>query len=196
MSTAHDPLARLGADRAAARAQNDGGAAVCMLGTVNDDGDVEQRTLVLRDLADAAGHARLALFFSGTAPKWQQLRRRPLCSIATWMPTIQVQYRMHARWEPIPEELVRTSWQLRPDIPKKLDWLYQEVPQSEPIERALLEARLGESQAVPDAAPDTAMGVYLLPERIERLELSGAVHLREHYRLDATGGWQYEHLVP
>lgn len=186
-----EPLERLAADRQAARELGDGWAALCMLGTVNARGEVQQRTLVLRNLED-----QLALFFSATAPKWEELKWSPTCSIGIYLPTTQVQYRLQATWAQIDSELVRNSWALRPDIPKKLDWLYQTNPQSSPLARAELEAALDDGTPTPEAAPDTAMGIYLQPTRIERLELSSGVHQRESFERDSTGVWQRVDLVP
>jgi len=186
-----DPLATLAADRQAAREQGDGWAALCMLATVNARGEAEQRTLVLRDLDD-----QLALFFSATAPKWQELKNQQICSVAIYLPTTQVQYRLRAQWEPIAPELVRNSWTLRPDIPKKLDWLYQIHPQSSPVERSELVDQLTGDLPTPDAAPDTAMGIYLNPINVERLELSAGVHQRERWERGTDGDWQRFDLVP
>lgn len=188
---APEPLQRLAADRAAAREQGDGWAALCTLATVTSAGDAEQRTLVLRDMDE-----RLALFFSATAPKWQQLQTRPTCSVAIYLPTTQVQYRLRAKWERIDPALVRSSWLLRPDMPKKLDWLYQIHPQSSPIVRTDLVAQLATELPTPEAAPGTAMGVYLNPLKVERLELSAGVHQRECWELGEAGDWAREDLVP
>lgn len=185
-----DPVAWLVTDRAAAREQNDGWAAVCALGTVNAAGDAEQRTLVLRET-----HNQLSLFFSATSPKWRELQQRPTASVVIYMPSTQVQYRLRVAWQRIDDAVVRESWQLRPDIPKKLDWLYQNHPQSSAVDRALLEAELAAEQPVPVDAPPTAIGVYLQPLRIERLELSSGVHQRDLFEL-VDGVWQHSHRVP
>lgn len=169
---------------------DDGWAAVCALGTVNSDGDAEQRTLVLRET-----HERLSLFFSATSPKWHELQRRPTASIVIYMPSTQVQYRLRVAWERIADSVVRESWLLRPDMPKKLDWFYQTNPQSTEVARELLEASLINDEPTPTEAPDTAIGVYLNPIRIERLELSGQVHQRDRFEL-ADGQWVRTALVP
>jgi len=185
-----DPVAWLAADRAAAREENDGWASVCALGTVNTDGDAEQRTLVLRET-----HNQLSLFFSATSPKWYELRKRPTAGLFIYMPSIQVQYRLRVKWQRIDDHVVRDSWQLRPDIPKKLDWLYQNHPQSSAVDRAMLEAGLAADQPTPAAAPASAIGVYLQPLRIERLELSGGIHERDLFELK-DNRWQHSHRVP
>lgn len=201
MTEHKDPIALLAADRISARELNDGWAALCTLGTVNAQGDAEQRTLVLREV-----ESRLALFFSARAPKWQELKARPTCSVQLYLPSIQVQYRLRAGWEKIASELVQSSWTLRPDTPKKLDWLYEHQPQSSVIARAELLEQLGETQPVPGHAPAAAMGVYLNPLSIERLQLNTGVHERERWTLRAASTpdtpdtpdsrWHHEHLVP
>ncbi len=163
---------------------------MCALGTVNADGDAEQRTLVLRET-----HNQLSLFFSATSPKWFELQQRPTASLFIYMPSIEVQYRLRVEWQRIDDNIVRDSWQLRPDIPKKLDWLYQNHPQSSAVNRALLEAGLAADQPTPTAAPASAIGVYLHPLRIERLELSSGVHQRDLFELK-DGAWQHSHRVP
>lgn len=188
--SAPDPIALLAADRAAARDQQDGWAAVCALGTVNSEGDAEQRTLVLRDT-----HERLSLFFSATSPKWQELQSRPSANLLIYLPSTQVQYRLRVHWERIDDNVVRNSWQLRPNMPKKLDWFYQTHAQSTVVSRDHLEASLAESEPTPEAAPDTAIGVYLNPIRIERLELSSGVHQRDLFELTGTE-WHHTTLVP
>ena len=195
MAEHKDPIALLATDRVSARQLNDGWASLCTLGTVNAQGDTEQRTLVLRYV-----ESRLALFFSARAPKWQELQARPTCSVQLYLPSIQVQYRIRAAWEKIDSELVQSSWTLRPDIPKKLDWLYEQQPQSSAVNRAELLEQLGDDQPVPDHAPAAAMGVYLNPLTIERLLLTTGVHERERWTLrnpsTPGSGWHHEHLVP
>ena len=185
-----DPIEQLATDRAAAHEQKDAWAALCTLGTVNAEGDAELRTLVLREL-----DGQLALFFSAHSPKWAQMKVRPTCSVQLYLPSIQVQYRVRARWTLIDPDLVHTSWVMRPDIPKKLDWLYEQQPQSTAIDREELLQKLAPESPVPAAAPNGSMGVYLEPERIERLQLSSGVHERECWQL-ASGAWRHEHMIP
>lgn len=185
-----DPIRWLAADRAKAREQKDGWAAICALGTVNDEGDAEQRTLVLRETQN-----RLSLFFSATSPKWRELQQRPTASVFIYLPSTQVQYRLRVRWERIDDSVVRESWQFRPDIPKKLDWLYQTHGQSTELDRTLLEASLAEETPTPAEAPETAIGVFLNPVRVERLELSSGVHQRDLFELTGND-WRHRSLVP
>jgi len=191
MTKPTDPLEKFTADRQAAREKSDDWAALCTLGTVNAEGDAEQRTLVLR-----WHESRLALFFSAAAPKWSELKARPTCSLQVYLPSIQVQYRIRAGWEIIDPQQVSASWTLRPDVPKKLDWLYMQHPQSSPIDRNKLLSHLAEDTPVPEQAPDTAMGVFVNPVRYERLKLSSGVHERECWEQDAEHNWVHKHLVP
>ncbi len=191
MNSNVDPLAQLANDRAIARENNDGWAALCTLGTVNAEGDVEQRTLVLREI-----QSRLALFFSARSPKWQELQQRPTCSLQLYLPTIQVQYRIRAAWEKISPDVVHQSWSMRPDIPKRLDWLYQQYPQSSALDRTTLLAQLEPETPVPACAPASALGVFLNPLSLERLQLSAGVHERERWELRSDQGWSHTNLVP
>jgi len=191
MTTATDPLEQFKADRQAAREQDDAWAALCTLGTVNAHGDAEQRTLVLRE-----HESRLALFFSASAPKWRELQVRETCSLQVYLPSVQVQYRIRARWEIIEPQQVFASWTLRPDVPKKLDWLYEQHPQSSAIDRNALLRHLADDTPVPTQAPETAMGVFINPVRVERLKLNSGVHERECWEQTAEHGWIHKHLVP
>ena len=191
MTAMPDPLEKFTLDRQAAREKNDAWAALCTLGTVNPAGDAEQRTLVLRD-----HESRLALFFSAAAPKWAELKARPTCSLQVYLPSIQVQYRIRAGWEIIDPAQVYASWTLRPDVPKKLDWLYQQHPQSSTIDRSELLKQLAADTPVPQQAPDTAMGVFINPVRYERLQLTSDVHQRECWEQNSEYRWIHNHLVP
>ena len=190
MPVESSPLNLIAADRREARESGDPWAALCCLGTVDAQGDAQMRTLVLRDVDD-----QLALFFSGTSPKWRELNARDRLTLMLYLPSVQVQYRLRANFSELPDALIRSSWLLRPEVPKKLDWLYQEFPQSSAIERVLLEERLAEHHPTPTAAPATAKGIFIEPFEIERLQLSTGVHQRERYTLiDDT--WQRQHITP
>jgi pyridoxine/pyridoxamine 5'-phosphate oxidase len=123
------------------------------------------------------------------------MKARPTCSVQLYLPSIEVQYRIRAGWTRIDPDLVRASWVMRPDIPKKLDWLYEQHPQSTAIDRDKLLQELAPETPVPAAAPDASMGVYLNPKRIERLQLSNGVHERESWEVDGEA-WRHQHLVP
>ena len=147
---------------------------------------------MLRDVAE-----RLAVFVNATSPKFEHLSR---VSVVVWLPTLNVQYRLACGTEPVPAELVAESWQLRPDAPKHLDWLYTRVQaQGSPVDsrEGLLEMLASLPLPEPLVAPDTARGVFLLPERIERLDLNqeNGVHDRRRYTL-GNPTWREEVLVP
>ncbi len=187
-----DPLGRLAADRRLARERQDPCAALCTLGNLGADGWPETRTLVLRDLED-----RLAVFVNATSPKFTQLDR---VSLVVWLPSLNVQYRLRCETEPVPRELVADSWQLRPEPPKHMDWLYTLArPQSSPIEsrERLLEELASLSLPEPLTAPDTARGFYLLPQVIDRLDLGmeNGIHDRRRY-LPGNPSWSEVVLVP
>ena len=185
-----DPIALLHADRSQAAASGDPMASLCMLATV-DGGEPQARTLVLRDV-----EARLAVFFNRTSPKYREIAQSATVAVVVYLPSRSVQYRLRCRLEPIPAAIVGASWQLRPPVPKRMDWLYEDRPQSTAIDSreqfaALLDGRRE------DAAPDSAVGYYLAPATIERLHLDqpDGIHDRRRYTPGADG-WHEEVLVP
>jgi pyridoxamine 5'-phosphate oxidase len=191
-----DPLSRFRADRQAAWDAKDPMAAVCVLATVSSDGMPQARTLVLRDIADGTIEG-LAIYINASSPKWQQSQNR--VAIQTWWPAVQVQYRMQVRCQELPAEHIAESWQLRPDPPKRLDWLYQQHPQgSEVMDRQDL-LNLLDTTVLPEplVAPEGAKGLLLLPDVIERLDLtqSNGVHDRVRYHRE-DDGWHLKTLVP
>ena len=154
----------------------------------------QQRTLVLRDLED-----RLAVFVNATSPKWPSLSERQI-SVLVWLPMLNVQYHLACRTSPVPEHIVHASWLLRPDPPKRMDWLYTpSAPQSSSVESRehLLSALAALTLPEPLIAPPTARGLYLHPLTIERLDLSqsNGVHDRRSYHRDADG-WVETTLIP
>lgn len=191
-----DPLKQLLIDRQAARERSDPWAALCVVGTVQTVPDAtdraELRTLVLRDL-----EGELALFFSATSPKWQQLNEKDTVALLVYLPSLEVQYRLQASWTPIPTATVHKHWQLRPNIPKRLDWLYEAHPQSTALERTKLTAALtdDDQENPPATAPAAAMGIVLQPLEIERLQLSAGIHERYLFTR-ADEQWTQQSLVP
>ena len=187
-----DPLHRLAADRALARERRDPCAGLCTLSNLGEDGWPEARTVVLRDLDD-----RLAVFVNATSPKFAHLEQ---VSLVVWLPTLNVQYRLRCRTEPVPGALVAESWQLRPEPPKHMDWLYTlRHLQSSPIESRAMLLETIDSLDLPEplTAPETARGLYLLPELVDRLDLGmeNGIHDRRRYRL-GNPTWSEEVLVP
>lgn len=182
--SATDPLQRLAADRASARARQDPCAGLCTLANVDEEGLPQLRTLVLRDVE---GH--LAVFVNATSPKWPSLSRGPVSALV-WLPSLNVQYRLACRTDPVPDHLVHASWLLRPDPPKRMDWFYtHHTPQSSTVgsREELLSTLATLALPEPLTAPHTARGLYLHPHAIERLDLNQAdgVHDRRSYRRDA-----------
>lgn len=192
--TTTDPLALLAADRRLAGERNDPCAGLCTLANVDADGLPQARTLVLRDL-----DGRLAVFVNATSPKYPHLRDGPV-SVVIWLPTVNVQYRLACTTEPVPAATVAESWLLRPEPPKRMDWLYLRAQaQSTPVESR--EALLGMLSALdmpePLTAPHTAMGLFLAPTQVERLDLGqeNGVHDRRRYT-PGNPGWHETVLVP
>ena len=189
----NSPLELFQIDRARALEAGDPMAAVCVLATVDEYGQPEARTLVLRQVEDD-----LALFVHESSPKWQQIQRGG--SINTYWPSIEIQYRMQCSTVPIDPAVVAASWQYRPDTPKRMDWFYDlKQPQSTVIgSRKELEQGLGEL-TLPDplTAPNTARGLLVKPTRLERLDLNepSGLHDRRRYTLVGTQ-WQEDILVP
>jgi pyridoxine/pyridoxamine 5'-phosphate oxidase len=187
-----DPLTLLAEDRTRARENGDPCAGLCTLANVDAHGLPQARTVILRDLDD-----RLAVFVNATSPKFAHLGH---VVAVVWLPSLNVQYRLACVTEPVPHDLVAESWQLRPEVPKHMDWLYTRVQgQSTPVaSRATLLTMLA-SVELPDplTAPSTASGFYLRPGTIDRLDLNqeNGVHDRRRY----TAGnptWREEVLVP
>ena len=186
-----DPLEQLFDDRKRARAAEDAFANLCAFATVDREGAPQVRTLVLRDVEE-----RLAVFVNESSPKWKELTR-PMVLI--FLATLKVQYRMRCGTEPVPEQIVRDSWQLRPEAPKRMDWFYRQRAQSSEI--ASRELLLDELDTLtppePLIAPESAKGLFLVPEEIERLDLNqpNGVHDRRRW-VYTDGEWVETVLVP
>ena len=162
-----------------------------------DAGEPEARTMVLRDLEPApSAPPSFGLFVNRTSPKFQEFRQSSTVAIVVYLPSLAVQYRLRGSLEPLPEGLVRASWQLRPPIPKRMDWLYEDHPQSSVIDsrEELVDLLHGPE---PSSAPESAIGFRLMPEVVERLDLDteDGVHDRRRYTFDGQS-WSEEVLVP
>ena len=187
-----NPLELLQNDRAAARANQDPCANVCIVANVDEHGRPQARTLVLRDIED-----ELAIFVNATSPKWSHLAH---VHVVVWLPSVNVQYRLDCATLPIAEHIVHESWHLRPEPPKRMDWFYTtQQPQSSKVAgRDELLARLAalDLEESP-GAPATARGLYLRATLVERLDLGQAngVHDRRRYEF-ADDVWQEYVLVP
>lgn len=186
-----DPLRLLQEDRVRARELNDPYAELCALATVDSSRNPQVRTLVLRDLDE-----RLAVFINATSPKWPSM---DYVAAVIFLAALDIQYRLECRTEPVPSKTVKTSWQLRREMPKRLDWLYEERPQSSPLERRaqLLTELAAAPVPNPLVAPDSARGLFLVPHRIERLDVNhdSGVHDRRLWSL-TEGTWREQTLVP
>ena len=185
------PLQWLREDRVRARALQDPYAELCALATVDSRNHPQVRTLVLRDLND-----RLGVFVNASSPKWPSMER---VGALIYLDSLGVQYRLNCTTDAVPAELVRASWQLRPDTPKRLDWFYEQRTQSSELsdrDQLLEELAAGK---IPDplVAPESARGLYLIPWQIERLDLNSGdgVHDRRRWRLE-DGAWRERVLVP
>ncbi len=189
-----DPLNELRADRQRAGELADPHAGLCTLATVDEHGAPQVRTLVLRDMQD-----RFALFLNATSPKQRQLNSGQ-AAVCVYLASIQRQYRLSCSIEAIAPDIVRDSWQMRPDAPKRMDWYYVQgrVQSSDVTDRQTL---LDELDAMtltnPLHAPPEAVGYWLNPHFVERLDLAqdNGVHDRIAWSL-ASGRWTQTTLVP
>lgn len=143
---------------------------------------------------------RLALFVNATSAKWQELESTPSLAVVVWLDALQRQWRLQAHTEPVPRELIASRWQQRPQLPKQLDWYYnRRQSQGSPVNdrAALLGALDGLELPEPLAAPPEARGLYLLPQRMERLDLDTPEGVHDRRRYDRHGdGWHETVLVP
>lgn len=186
-------LTQFYADRDSARSAQDPMANVCTLANIDEHGSVQLRTLVLRDVED-----QLAIFINATSPKWPHLQSA--ISLLCYWPSISIQYRIVAAVSTVPKAIVQDSWQLRPPVPKQMDWLYETwLSQSSEItdREALLEKLTAQVLPEPLTAPDNARGLLLSPQTIERLDLGqqNGVHDRSLATLTAAG-WTSTNLIP
>ena len=191
-----DPLALLRAHRAAARTNGDANAELCTLGTVAA-GEPRVRTLVLREIpVEGGAETRLGVFLNRTSGKHAQFAESATVAVLVYLPSVNAQYRLACRLETVPTAIVHTNWARRPQMAKRLDWLYDRHPQGSAMpSRAALAEQL--RAPCPDAAPASAVGYYIDPLEVERLLLAqpAAIHDRRRYRR-VDGGWVEETLVP
>lgn len=150
--------------------------------------------LVLREIDD-----RLGVFVNATSPKTAEFATSATVAVMTYLPTLTVQYRLQCVLERMSAETVRAAWQMRPAVPKRMDWLYAEHPQSSPVadRAALLDALDAAPLPEPLVAPESATGYFLDPVAVERLDLAGdgGVHDRRQYRYESQD-WVETILVP
>jgi pyridoxamine 5'-phosphate oxidase len=191
-----DPLALLNEDRDEAQRLADPWASLCVLATVTPEGSPQARVLVLRDLDPGLG-----IFINASSPKHHQIEAGRTAGILIYLASVGVQYRLEAGLAAIDPETIRSGWNLRPEIPKVMDWLYEtRVSQSTALDSrdALLTLYEDVRGNLPDdlVAPAGATGYRIEPSRIERLKLSGdRVHERDLYEA-SNEGWTHRVLVP
>jgi|TARA_Y100000310_G_scaffold342979_1_gene448564 pyridoxamine 5'-phosphate oxidase len=187
-------------DHGRAKKQLDQNADVCFLATHDPQGGVQVRTLVLRDIVER----RLGIFLNRSSPKWRQLELNGEFQLLIYYPSIERQYRMSGSHVDMDSDLVADSWLARPDGSKYLDFYYERIgAQSTPVDsRQAMESALSElKQQLPEpeelTAPDSARGVYLEIDTIDRLDLTdrGRLHDRRLFTF-AAGRWTEQILVP
>jgi len=193
-----DPLVQFHTERQTARDAGDPMAHVCVLATVDKQGRPQARTLVLRNV-DHNGSPRLALFINANSPKWAELANNASACVQVYWPSVELQYRMQVQVEALDPKVLAESWQFRPDVPKKMDWLYQQRAQSTAVaDREQLLKQLDQLETPePLVAPEAAKGLLIQVTEIERLDLtqSNGVHDRTSYTLH-QGKWQKQTLIP
>ena len=153
----------------------------------------QSRTLVLREVEGS-----LAIFLNKSSPKWNEIKNG--IALQTYWASTQVQYRMSVSTRPVNQKIISESWQLRPDIPKKMDWIYQNgFPQSTEVD-SLGQIR-NETKKISSVeqltATKNATGLILIPHKIERLSLDtlDGIHDRKLY-IETEEGWSESQIMP
>ena len=194
-----DPLRRLHEDRVQARGRRDPWAELCVVSTVTAAGEPSARVLVVRELDTGTADPSIGIFVNASSPKVEEFSNASTVAVLIYLPSVMVQYRLRCTLDPIDPSLVHQAWQMRPDVPKRMDWLYETHPQSTEIasRRSLIDAVSVESGERPLAAPESAVGYLFQPFEVERLDLShtDAPHDRRRYSLQ-DGEWAEAILVP
>ena len=194
-----NPLTNIMNDRAEARKQGDSNADTCFLALADKDGQASVRTLVLREITDR----HVVLFLNRTSPKWQLFQQGANYELLLWYTSMQRQYRIQGTMQPLDREIVKQTWQRRPQGSKYLDYVYQEMaPQSSEIESREQLAneiqRLKQSYKVDDMqVPADVGGIELIANRVEMLDLNreDRIHDRRVFSLQ-DGRWTVKYLVP
>ncbi len=188
-----NPVQLFKLDQQAARNQKDPYASLCVISTVNKDMQPQSRTLVLREVEGS-----LAIFLNKSSPKWNEIKNG--IALQTYWASTQVQYRMSVSTRPVNQKIISESWQLRPDIPKKMDWIYQNgFPQSTEVD-SLGQIR-NETKKISSVeqltATKNATGLILIPHKIERLSLDtlDGIHDRKLY-IETEEGWSESQIMP
>lgn len=196
-----DPIGGLHQDRRQARRHKDPWAELCVVSTVTAAGEPSARVLVVRelDLDTAPADPSLGIFVNASSPKVDEFSRSSSVAVLIYLPSVMVQYRLRCTLDAIDPTIVREAWQMRPETPKRMDWVYETHPQSSEIASrdALIDAVASKSQAEPLLAPDSAVGYLLQPIELERLYLGRGdePHDRRRYSV-REGSWVEAVLVP
>lgn len=197
-----NPLRRLDEDRRQAREQRDPWAELCVVSTITAGGEPSARVLVVRELDPDANRPEssvLGIFVNASSPKVDEFSNSSTVAVLIYLPSVMVQYRLRCTLDPIEPDVVREAWQMRPEIPKRMDWVYETNPQSSEIasRAALLDAVASQSREQSLLAPESAVGYVFQPFEVERLDLSGrdAPHDRRRYTA-REGDWVEAVLVP
>ena len=202
-----NPLGRLDEDRRQARKEQDPWAELCIVSTVTAGGEPSARVLVVRELDPGARRTSasrpespaLGIFVNASSPKVDEFSNSSTVAILIYLPSVMVQYRLRCTLKSIEAAVVHEAWQMRPDIPKRMDWVYETHPQSSEIASrdALIDAVASESREEPLLAPDSAVGYVFQPFEIERLDLRAgdAPHDRRRYTAK-NSDWVEAVLVP
>lgn len=203
-----DPLGRLDQDRRQAREHEDPWAELCVVATVTDEGEPSARVLVVRELDLGSGKRSastppkpaIGIFVNASSPKVDEFSRSSSVAVLIYLPSVMVQYRLRCALDPIDPGLVHEAWRMRPEVSKRLDWVYETYPQSAEIASrgALLDAvSADDAHPQPLLAPESAVGYVFRPFELERLDLdrSDGPHDRRRYTL-RRGDWTEAFLVP
>ena len=197
-----NPLGRLDEDRRQAREKQDPWAELCVVSTITARGEPSARVLVVRELdpdANTPESPVLGIFVNASSPKVDEFSNSSTVAVLIYLPSVMVQYRLRCTLDPIEPAVVREAWQMRPEIPKRMDWVYETNPQSSEIasRAALLDAVASQSREQSLLAPESAVGYVFQPFEVERLDLSGgdAPHDRRRYTAREVD-WVEAVLVP
>lgn len=196
----NDPMELIRADARRAIAAGDSMARRCFLATLTEPDQPALRTLVLRGV----DLGRIELFFSNTSAKWRDLLANNRYELLMYWPTVECQYRVRGGFTEIPFDELAESWKQKSIDGKLLDLYYaKKQAQGSPVDDAdafvewiaSIRGDWDELSAV--EAPPTITGIRIVPDRIERLDLSPAptVYTR-HLFVRTSSGWRRDLLVP
>jgi len=180
-------------DQQTARNQKDPYSSLCVISTISKEKQPQSRTLVLREVEGS-----LAIFINKSSPKWEELNNG--VALQTYWASTQIQYRMSVSTKPIDKEIINQSWQLRPEIPKKMDWIYENgFPQSSEVTSLdQIRTETGKITEIENlTATENATGLILTPQKIERLSLDtpDGIHDRKLF-IHTKERWSESQLMP